>query len=230
MVCTEEVEIHHTSDIAPYIELRLWDDRDIPALARIADRIHEFGALAGIELAYNGPNGPNSYGREVPLAPSGMPVATSDYDPVQARAMTRRDIRDFRRRHRAAARRAREAGFDLIYVYAAHCLSVLHFFLSPLHNRRSDEYGGTPRNRVRLLEEVLTDTREAVGDTCGAVPDLHRRAARSERSGEGRGGRDDRPRRRASGPLGRGPRGLGERLPDLAIRSRGPAGAVHRRG
>ena len=58
VVCTEEVEIHHTSDITPYIELRLWDDHDIPMLARIADRIHEFGALAGIELAYNGPNGP----------------------------------------------------------------------------------------------------------------------------------------------------------------------------
>ena len=169
VVCTEEVEIHHTSDIAPYIELRLWDDRDVPALARVADRIHEFGALAGIELAYNGPNGANSYGREVPLAPSGMPVATSDYDPVQARAMTKRDIRDLRRWHRAAAIRARKAGFDLVYVYAAHCLSILHFFLSRHHNHRSDEYGGSPRNRVRLLEEILTDTREAVGDTC-AVP------------------------------------------------------------
>ena len=169
VVCTEEVEIHHTSDITPYIELRLWDDRDLPALARIADRIHEFGALAGIELAYNGPNGPNACTRETPMAPSAMPVASSDYDPVQARAMTRRDIRDFRRWHRAAALRARKAGFDLVYVYAAHCLSLLHFFLSPVHNRRSDEYGGSPRNRVRLLEEVLTDTREAVGDAC-AVP------------------------------------------------------------
>ena len=169
VVCTEEVEIHHTSDIAPCIELRLWDDRDLPALARIADRIHEFGALAGIELAYNGPNGANSYGREVPLAPSAMPVATSDHDPVQARAMTKRDIRDLRRWHRAAALRGRKAGFDLVYVYAAHGLSILQYFLSRHHNRRSDEYGGSPENRVRLLREILTDTREAVGDTC-AVP------------------------------------------------------------
>ena len=50
VVCTEEVEVHHTSDIAPYIELQLWDDRDIPAIARVSDRVHEFGALAGIEL------------------------------------------------------------------------------------------------------------------------------------------------------------------------------------
>ena len=169
VVCTEEVEIHHTSDITPYIELRLWDDRDIPMLARVADRIHEFGALAGIELAYNGPNGPNFYGREVPMGPSGMPVATPTYDPVQARAMTKRDIRDLRRWHRAAALRARKAGFDLVYVYAAHCLSILQYFLSRHYNHRSDEYGGPPENRVRLLREILIETREAVGDTC-AVP------------------------------------------------------------
>ena len=169
VVCTEQVELHHTSDITPYIELRLWDDRDIPMLARMADRVHEFGALAGIELAYNGLNAPNSYGREVPMAPTALPVMTFTYDPVQARAMTRRDIRDLRRWHRAAALRARRAGFDLVYVYAGHALTVLHHFLSRRYNQRTDEYGGSLENRVRLLKEVLIDTREAVGDTC-AVP------------------------------------------------------------
>ena len=76
VVCTEQVEIHHTSDINPFIELRLWDDRDIPMLARMADKIHEHGSLAGLELAYNGLNGANFYGREVPMAPTGFPVAT----------------------------------------------------------------------------------------------------------------------------------------------------------
>ena len=169
VVCTEQVEFHHTSDITPYIELRLWDDRDIPMLARMADRIHEFGALAGIELAYNGMNAPNLYGREVPMGPSALPVMTFTYDPVQARAMTGRDIRDLRRWHRAAALRARRAGFDLIYVYAGHALSFLHHFLSRRYNHRTDEYGGSLENRVRLLKEVLIDTREAVGDVC-AVP------------------------------------------------------------
>ena len=169
VVCTEQVEFHHTSDITPFIELRLWDDRDIPMLARMADRIHEFGSLAGIELAYNGMNAPNSYGREVPMGPSGLPVMTFTYDPVQARAMTKRDIRDIRRWHRTAALRARRAGFDLIYVYAGHALTFLHHFLSRRYNQRTDEYGGSLENRVRLLKEVLIDTREAVGDTC-AVP------------------------------------------------------------
>ena len=169
VVCTEEVEVHHTSDFNPYIELRLWDDRDIPMLARIADRIHEFGALAGIELAYNGPHCPNYYGREVPMAPSAMPVGGSAYDPVQARAMSKQDIRELRNWHRSAALRARKAGFDLIYVYAGHGISILHYFLSRHFNHRVDEYGGPTRNRVRLLGEILTDTKEAVGDNC-AVP------------------------------------------------------------
>ena len=169
VVCTEQVELHHTSDITPFIELRLWDDRDIPMLARMADRIHEFESLAGIELAYNGMNAPNFYGREVPMGPSGLPVMTFTYDPVQARAMTKRDIRDLRRWHRTAALRARRAGFDLIYVYAGHALTFLHHFLSRRYNQRIDEYGGSLENRVRLLREILIDTREAVGDTC-AVP------------------------------------------------------------
>ena len=87
VVCTEQVEIHPTSDIAPFIELRIWDEQDLPALARIADAIHEGGALAGIELAHNGLNAPNLYSRETPLAPAHLPVATFTSDPVQARAM-----------------------------------------------------------------------------------------------------------------------------------------------
>jgi dimethylamine/trimethylamine dehydrogenase len=69
VVCTEQVEIHASSDIGPFIELRIWDDQDIPALARIADAIHDGGALAGIELAHNGLNAPNLYSRETPAGP-----------------------------------------------------------------------------------------------------------------------------------------------------------------
>ena len=203
VVCTEEVEIHPTSDVAPFIELRLWDDRDIPMLARTADRIHEFGALAGIELAHNGPHAANHYAREVPLAASAMPVTTAGYEPMQARAMDKQDIRDLRRWHRAAALRARQAGFDLVYVYAGHALSILHHFLSRHHNRRSDEYGGSARNRVRLLEEIISDTKDAVGDAlCRAVPHRRRRASGRGRPGEGGGGGTDRFHRRAAGPLG----------------------------
>ncbi len=169
VVCTEEVEIHPSGDITPYIELRIWDDQDIPALALTAERIHEHGALAGIELCHNGADAPNLWSREVPMGPTALPVATFQYHPVQARAMNKRDIRDFRQWHRAAALRARTAGYDLIYVYAAHGLSLLQHFMSRRYNQRSDEYGGSMENRVRLLREVIEDTRDAVGDSC-AVP------------------------------------------------------------
>ena len=169
VVCTEQVELHYSSEITPFIELRLWDDRDIPALARMADRIHDHGALAGIELAYNGMNGPNLYSREVPMGPAPLPVATFTYDPVQARRMDKTDIANVRRWHLDAVRRAKRAGFDLIYVYAAHALGFLHHFLSRRYNDRTDEYGGSLENRVRLLREVTEDTKNAVGDSC-AVP------------------------------------------------------------
>ena len=167
VVCTEQVEIHHTSELSPSVEGRFWEDADIPVMARMCDRIHEFGGLAGIEPCFDGLNSPNRFSREVPQSVSHRPVAYRE--PTQARAMDMEDIRDFRRIHVDAARRARKAGFDIVYVYAAHDLSILSHFLSRRHNDRGDEYGGSLENRVRLLREVLADTKDAVGDTCGVA-------------------------------------------------------------
>ena len=169
VLCTEQAEIHHSSEITPFIELRLWDDADMPMLTRIADAIHEGGALAGIELCYNGMNGPNLYSRETPLGPMNLPILTFTNDPVQARAMDREDIRNLRRWHRAAALRAKQAGFDLVYVYGAHGFGTAQHFLSRRINQRTDEYGGSLENRARLLKELIEDTKDAIGDTC-AVP------------------------------------------------------------
>ncbi|WP_027943831.1 FAD-dependent oxidoreductase [Amycolatopsis taiwanensis] len=162
VVCTEQVEIHATSDIAPFIELRIWDERDLPALKRIADAIHEGGGLAGIELAHNGMNAPNQLSRETPLGPGHLPVAPDTIAPIQARAMTKSDIEDLRRWHRNAVRRSLEAGYDIIYVYGAHGYSGVHHFLSQRYNQRTDSYGGSLVNRMRLLRELLEDTIEEV--------------------------------------------------------------------
>lgn len=167
VVSTEECEIHPSSDLTPYVEARLWDDRDIPALALMCDKVHAHGALAALELSHNGPTASNLYSREVLLAPSHQP--TKYGYPSQARAMTRHDIREYRRWHRAAALRGKRAGMDIIYVYAAHDLSLPMHFLQRRRNQRSDEYGGSLENRVRLLREVLEDTKDAVGDTCAVA-------------------------------------------------------------
>jgi len=164
VVSTEECEIHPSGDVSPYVEARLWDDQDIPALALMCDKVHAHGALAAVELTHNGPTASNLYSREVALAPSHQPLKYGY--PHQARAMTLRDIREYRRWHREAALRAKRAGFDIIYVYAAHDLSLAMHFLQQRRNHRTDEYGGSLGNRVRLLRELLTDTKDAVGDKC----------------------------------------------------------------
>ena len=169
VVCTEMVEIHHTADVSPYVELRLWSDHDIPMLARIAEKVHEHSSLAGIELCHSGYTANNLWTREVPIAASPMPTGSYFNDPVQARGMDKEDIRNLRRAHRKAALRSKEAGFDLVYVYAGHGLGIFQHFLSRATNFRSDEYGGSLENRARLLREVIEDTKDAVGDTC-AVP------------------------------------------------------------
>ena len=167
VVCTEEVEISPHSEIAPYQEGRLWDEHDLPPLQLMVDAVHAHGALAGIEIMFNGYATPNRYSREIPVAPSHLPVR--GLDPIQARTMDKRDIADVRRWHRAAALRARDAGFDLVYVYAGHDLALAMHFLSRRTNRRTDEYGGSLENRVRFLRELIEDTKDAVGDRCGVV-------------------------------------------------------------
>jgi dimethylamine/trimethylamine dehydrogenase len=167
VVFTEQCEMHHTSEITPFIELRLWDDADIPMIARMAEAMKSHGALAGIQLAYSGVNGPNFYTREVPLAVSAQPIRTFTNDPVQARALSKSDIRDLRRWFVNAAKRSKEAGFDLICLYGAHGFGIFQHFLSRITNHRGDEYGGSLENRSRFAREVIADIRDAVGDTMG---------------------------------------------------------------
>jgi dimethylamine/trimethylamine dehydrogenase len=160
VIFTEQTEIHPTSEITPFIEQHLWDDRDIPALARMASAMKSHGALAGIQLAYSGINGPNLYSREVPLAVTGGPILTFTSDPVQARTMDLEDIRNLRRWFRNAFRRSQAAGFDLVCLYGAHGFGILQHFLSRATNQRSDHYGGSLENRARFLREVVEDFRE----------------------------------------------------------------------
>ena len=160
VIFTEQTEIHPTSEITPFIEQRLWDDRDLPALSRMAEAMKSHGALAGIQLAYSGINGPNLYSREVPLAVTGGPILTFTSDPVQARTMDKQDIKDLRRWFRNAFRRSQQAGFDLICLYGAHGFGILQHFLSRATNQRTDEYGGSLENRSRFIRELIEDARE----------------------------------------------------------------------
>jgi dimethylamine/trimethylamine dehydrogenase len=168
IVATEQCDFHPTGDVQPFTETRLWGDMDVPYLAGMVNAVHKHGSLAAIELVHNGHDTGNIYSREVPIGPMHRPVTWRDH-PVQARAMDLSDIRAYRRWHRNAALRARKAGFDIVVVYAGHDGTMPSHFLSRRHNQRSDEYGGSLENRLRLYRELLEDTLDAVGDTMGVV-------------------------------------------------------------
>jgi dimethylamine/trimethylamine dehydrogenase len=165
-VCTEILSIHPSSDSTPFPQVKLWDADDERSLRLLTDAVHEHGALAGAELAHGGFAVANRYTREHLLSPIDIP---SRRDPIQARAMDKADIRQYRQWHRRAALRAREVGFDIVYVYAADDLELLQYFLSRRRNHRTDEYGGSLENRTRLLREVIEDTKDAVGSNCAVV-------------------------------------------------------------
>ncbi len=168
IVCTEQCDFLASGDASPYAETNMWDASDEVYLGRMAEEVHRYGSLAGIELVHNGHDTPNLYSREIPIGPMHRPANWS-LAPIQARAMDLADIREYRRAHRRAAIRARDIGFDIVIVYAGHDGTVPSHFLARRHNQRTDEYGGSLENRLRLFRELLEETREAVGDTTGVV-------------------------------------------------------------
>jgi dimethylamine/trimethylamine dehydrogenase len=167
VVCTEECMIHPSSDYTPEPQARLWDEQDIKYLALMVDALHEHGALAGVQLAHNGVGVQNLYTRIKPLGPSQQAGVVGV--PTQTRAMDKSDIREFRRWHRNAALRAKQADADIVYVYAGHDITLLMHFLQKRRNHRTDEYGGSLENRLRLFREVLEETKDAVGDRCAVA-------------------------------------------------------------
>jgi dimethylamine/trimethylamine dehydrogenase len=162
-VCTEEALVSVNSDFWPVFSTRIWDDEDLLNLSVMCEEAHAFGSLAGIELAHGGAHARARDARVPAVAPSQL---ASDYDPfVTPKAMQRDDIRRVREDWVAAAKRSRDAGFDIVYVYGGHSYLPLQF-LSPFYNRRSDEYGGSLENRARFWLETLEIVREAIGDEC----------------------------------------------------------------
>jgi dimethylamine/trimethylamine dehydrogenase len=171
VVCTGAVSIHPSSDDSPLPFAMLWDDKDIRSHALMTDAVHKHGALAGVELWHGGACSLNRTSRIAPLSPSGMPWLSTHVGfmgNLRPRAMDRADIQALLRWQAEGARRAVSAGFDIVYVYAG--MGYLPYeFLLPDYNRRTDEYGGSIENRVRLVRELLSVTRDAVGERCAVA-------------------------------------------------------------
>ena len=130
-------------------DLGIWEDAHVAGLSQIVNTVHECGAKIGIQLNHGGRK---CEAKGVSIeAPSPVPYQEESATP---REMTKEDIEITVEEFRMAAVRALKAGFDLIQIHGAHGY-LINEFLSPLTNRRADEYGGTPENRVRFLGEVI---------------------------------------------------------------------------
>ena len=162
VVCTEYCSVHPTSDDAAHPFARLWDAADIRDHALMTEAVHAHGALAGVELWLGGNFIANLDTRVPPLGVISRPPTNVDvHHPVQSRRLDKSDIADIRRWQADAARRAVEAGFDIVYVYATHGYLVSEFLDSDT-NDRTDEYGGSLANRYRIVHELIDVTRGAV--------------------------------------------------------------------
>lgn len=135
-----------------------WDEAAIPHYQALTSQVHEHGALAFIQLTHSGAMMLGNWSKQVAVGPSASP----DYFETP-REMDARDIREAIDYHVKCARNAVEGGFDGIEIQSAHGY-LLHQFLSPKFNYRSDEYGGSLENRMRFGVQVVTAVREAVGD------------------------------------------------------------------
>jgi len=161
VVSTTSVEIHYSTDHQNRHYDRLWDDGDVAPLAAMVDAVHGAGALAAIQLGHLGFVARNYLSRAPTLGPASL-RSTYVQQPTQSKAMDLADIRAFRAWHRAAVKRALAAGFDIVYAYVGHNATVTAHFLARRYNTRSDEYGGSLENRLRLTREILDETREIV--------------------------------------------------------------------
>lgn len=162
-VCVEYSPVSADADEEPHVAAYLRDERDAVALTRTAAAIHDYGSLAGIELYHGGNSSKNVAARYTRIAPSAR--AADVRWGSQAREMTGDDIARVQSDFVASARLARDAGFDIVYVYGAHGY-LLSQFLSSWYNVRTDGYGGSLAGRARFALETLEKVRDAVGEDC----------------------------------------------------------------
>lgn len=171
LVMTEATAVEARGRISPQ-DLGLWKDEQVAPLARVAAFIRAHGAVAGLQLAHAGrkasvsrpwegdrPVGPPEGWTPI-VAPSALAFADGFQTPV---ALTAAEVGGVVEAFAAAAKRAVNAGFQTLEVHAAHGY-LIHQFLSPVANRRDDQWGGSFDNRVRLLMEIVRAVRDAIPD------------------------------------------------------------------
>ena len=156
LIITEMVCVDEDRGVLFYRELNAAREENIPSFRLLADRIHPYGTKIFAQLFHPGANA------DPKLNPKDLISASDTKGRKGARAVTLEEIHDIVQKFGQAARRVKEAGFDGVEIHAAHHY-LLHSFLSPVTNQRTDEYGGSLENRTRILKEIV----EAIRATCG---------------------------------------------------------------
>ncbi|MBF0485214.1 MAG: NADPH dehydrogenase NamA [Candidatus Omnitrophica bacterium] len=166
LVMTEATAVRPEGRISPE-DLGLWKDDHIPMLERVTRFIESQGAVPGIQLAHAGRKASTAkpwagglpltpeQGSWAPVAPSAVPFDQAFQVPEE---LTRAGIDEVKSAFLKAARRALQAGFKVLEIHSAHGY-LLHEFLSPVSNKRTDQYGGSLENRMRLLREIVSDVK-----------------------------------------------------------------------
>jgi 2,4-dienoyl-CoA reductase-like NADH-dependent reductase (Old Yellow Enzyme family) len=157
LIITGHAFVTKEGQAAPF-QLGVYSDGQIPGLAEIAGTVHGEGGRIVMQLAHAGSRATSRLTGLEPLGPSPVDRPSG---PV-GREMTGEEIKTLTQAFAVAALRARQAGFDGVQIHGAHGY-LLSQFLSPLQNRRKDEYGGDAENRTRIVMEVLKAIRGAVG-------------------------------------------------------------------
>jgi NADPH2 dehydrogenase len=140
-------------------QLSVSDDAAVPGLTKLANVIHRNGSKAAMQINHAGSAALKEITGTTPLAPSATANPRRGDMP---RAITRKEISDIVNAFKDASRRVRKAGFDAVEIHSAHGY-LLNQFLSPLTNKRTDEYGGDISNRIRIHLQVIQAIRTAVG-------------------------------------------------------------------
>ena len=157
LIVTGHAYVEKQGQASPW-QLGAYADRLVQGLRRMAEAVHEQGGRIALQLAHSGYFARRSLTGHDPIAPSSLEGIAR----TPRRVMSKDDIQRVVAAFGNAASRAKEAGFDAVQIHAAHGY-LLSQFLSPFYNRRDDEYGGSPENRARILLEVLSSIRMAVG-------------------------------------------------------------------
>ena len=175
LVIAEATAVHPVGRISPF-DAGIWSDAQIPGWRRVADLVHGVGSVPGIQLGHAGrraavrepwragapldeTDAARGAGPWPLVAPSPVPAGPGHQVPSE---MSRDDISRSVQHWHDAAKRAMRAGFRFIELHGAHGY-LLHSFLSPVSNRRTDAYGGSAENRLRYPLEVVAAVRDAIG-------------------------------------------------------------------